>query len=354
MTPAFPLALRITLATLLACTLAPTPTRACAPAPPPGHAVTIHGEEAIIFWDAAAGVEHFIRRASFETEAPGFGFLVPTPSVPELAEAADEAFSRLAMLVAPAELVRHETSGVELGCTVLSMRSAGDASAGAPLIEVLRHQQVAGYDAVVLAARDPQALVQWLATNGYAHSDDLAQWAAPYVEKAWTFTAFKLATPQGERGLSTSAVRMSFRTDRPFYPYREPQGQQEGTIASDRALRVFFVADRRFAGDLPGPATWPGQTTYARALPEGSLATSLLGLAPKGAYLTTFLDESNPRPGTDDVWFSVAEEQADVVPEPVVHTVERPVFIPLDLLVVVLVPVVGVVMLVRRRRRARG
>lgn len=344
----------LALATLLAWLLLPAPTHACAPAPPFGHAVTIHGEEALIVWDAAAGIEHFIRRADFETDAPSFGFLVPTPTVPELAEAPNEVFSRLARHVAPPQHIRYEASGVEPSCVLLLSRTEDGAAAGPPAIEVLRHQQVAGYDAVVLAARDPQALVQWLAAHGYAHSDDLAQWAAPYVEQAWTFTAFKLATPEGRGGLATSAVRMSFRTDRPFYPYREPQGQREGPTPPERTLRVFFVADRRFDGDLPGPPSWPGQTTYARALPKGWLDSSLPGLAPKATYLTTFIDDSNPRPGTDDLWFSPAEDPSDVIPDPVVHTRRSRVPIPLDLIVLLLLPIGAVVLLLRRRRRTRG
>ena len=53
--------LRIVLALVLAWVLAPVHARACAPAPPLGPTVTIHGEEAIILWDAATGIEHFIR-----------------------------------------------------------------------------------------------------------------------------------------------------------------------------------------------------------------------------------------------------------------------------------------------------
>src|SRR5437016_3719837 len=63
--------------------------RACAPAPPPGVRVEIADESAIIVWDAAAKTQHFIRRASFATAAHDFGFLVPTPAQPTLAEASD-------------------------------------------------------------------------------------------------------------------------------------------------------------------------------------------------------------------------------------------------------------------------
>ena len=59
-----------------------TPLVACAPAPREGQIVEIADESAVIIWDSASQTEHFIRRASFKTEATDFGFLVPTPSQP--------------------------------------------------------------------------------------------------------------------------------------------------------------------------------------------------------------------------------------------------------------------------------
>jgi hypothetical protein len=63
--------------------------------------VEIADESAIIIWDASTKTEHFIRRASFTTPADDFGFLVPTPTKPALAEASDSAFSYLERLTAP-------------------------------------------------------------------------------------------------------------------------------------------------------------------------------------------------------------------------------------------------------------
>jgi hypothetical protein len=115
---------------------------------------------------------------------------------------------------------------------------------------------------------------------------------------------------------------------------------------------VYFVADTRYAGDLEGGATWPGQAVYARALPQGEVAAYLPGLAPSAGYLTVFLDRSNPRPGTADLYFAPAADLSDVVPEPVVVTVSNPVPIPLEL--VGLVVVVWLVIRRQRRRRAQG
>jgi hypothetical protein len=60
--------------------------------------VAIEHEDALIVWDPGKGMEHFIRRARFDTTAKDFGFLVPTPSKPELAEVPDSLFDRHAAL----------------------------------------------------------------------------------------------------------------------------------------------------------------------------------------------------------------------------------------------------------------
>src|SRR5262245_52407848 len=49
-----------------------------------GPSISIAEESAIIVWDPAKKVQHFIRRAAFDTTSSDFGFLVPTPTMPEL------------------------------------------------------------------------------------------------------------------------------------------------------------------------------------------------------------------------------------------------------------------------------
>jgi hypothetical protein len=58
-------------------------------------------EPAIIVWDEKRQIQHFIRRATFDSTASSIGFLVPTPSTPELAVADDESFSELECFIKP-------------------------------------------------------------------------------------------------------------------------------------------------------------------------------------------------------------------------------------------------------------
>ena len=83
--PPWPLAV-IALALVTAALIPPPEVSACAARGRRGP-IAIEGEEALIVWDARRHMQHFVRRAAF---APGedFGFLVPTPHRPQLAEVA--------------------------------------------------------------------------------------------------------------------------------------------------------------------------------------------------------------------------------------------------------------------------
>lgn len=274
---------------------------ACAPVPPPGETVSISSESAIIVWDAASKTEHFIRRASFRTKAKDFGFLVPTPTVPELAEADDLAFGFLSRLTAPKIVYKDvETSAMPKG----EVAVAAAAPAHAP-VTVVSTAKVAGYDAAVLEATQASALNDWLKANGYASSPELVDWLEPYVERKWRVTAFKI-DGDGTRAAESKSVRMSFKADAPFYPYREPASQRTGS--GQRSLRVFFLSDARVAGTLGERGSWPGKAVWSGRLEDADRASLFkeLKIAPpeKGTrWLTEFIDESSPRPGTDEVFF---------------------------------------------------
>ncbi|MCI0379073.1 MAG: hypothetical protein L0215_15805 [Gemmataceae bacterium] len=60
---------------------------ACCTAFPRDQPVQFADQAVIIYWDAANKIEHFVRKASFQAKTKDFGFIVPTPTQPTLAEA---------------------------------------------------------------------------------------------------------------------------------------------------------------------------------------------------------------------------------------------------------------------------
>ena len=291
------------------------PAPACAPAPPSGKAVVNADQTVILLWDAARGVQHFIRQASFKSEADDFGFLVPSPSQPELEESDSAAFAYLQKLTEPDKEQRPRPSGgLSCGC-------GGKKSAMPAAVKVLDEKRVAGFHATVLETKSTSALVGWLRDHGYAYSQEVADWAEPYVRLGWKITALKVAKDAQNRDKKTvaaAALRMTFKTDRPLFPYREPNTRSaaQALDAKNRLLRIYFVAEAKFAGDFTQAGkTWGGHIAWANPMrdEEHQKLLELLKLSPateqKAWWLTEFEDAWPYAGAPSDVYFSRAANQ---------------------------------------------
>lgn len=345
----------------LACLAIGPEARACATAPADGVYVDVVAEDALIVWDDVRRIQHFVRRADFRARSPragatdkGFGFLVPTPTKPELADAPDEVFARLEAEVRPPREERHryEVLWSLCGSTMrANMDKAVASNDEGASVRVIGAQRVAGYDAVILEANDADALAAWLTDNGYHLREALSGWLERYVKNAWIITAFKIApSDEDATEMASSSVRMSFATERPFFPYREPLDQEGG--GGGRALRVFFVGPWRARGEIGDGTPWPGELVYGKKL--GDAPALLAGVLeeraiPKAAWLSYHLDASSPRPGSDELFFTRDAEQQEKELPPVVRydVTTVPVFV--DLLVFLALLGCGGVRLFRRR-----
>lgn len=344
------LSLAMTASLLLKASL---PVRGCVAAAALGTRVSITGEEAVIVWNSKTQTEHFIRRANFESSAHDFGFLVPTPSPPHLAKADSTIFDVLAETYRPRP-IRQPVYGLKLTPLMDYFNSSNIPATGgfteSPLASVVRSQavsvldveQVAGYNAVVLRADNVKALTTWLKSHGYAIRPTMAAWLHPYVARHWAITAFKIAKADpNNAGLSSGTVRMSFATDRPFFPYSEPADQRNGRQAASpsRILRVYCLSDARMTGALDSTAVhWPGRARWAETLsgrPRRAVST-LAGVPkdqlPPSLWLTAFEDRSSPRPGVADLYFSPSTQQMPLVPTVIVPD-DRRLGVPVELLV---------------------
>jgi hypothetical protein len=354
----------VTVALLLSASFDLKLGHACAPVPREGQFIRIAEESAVIAWDEKSRTQHFIRRATFDTDAPDFGFLVPTPAEPALAEVDNSAFYDLEYLIRPGEIEKAQVTGVDFTPVLLSfffLSRADRGSGPSSSVQVLSAQRVAGYDAVVLEANNAAELNRWLDKHGYASSPSVTEWLAPYVAGRWKITAFKIAKDASYREVATSAVRMSFKTDRPFFPYREPAAQREAkeARAGNRLLRVYFLSSSRVDGALGDNASgaWPGQTVWADRISESD-REKLGRLFPRDSqlasntWLSVLEDKSSPRPGTDEIYFAPSKQQGIVHLPPVVKIVGQSFPAPIDL-ILVLILIVLLLLLTRPKKRRK-
>lgn len=340
---------------LVAASLVPAPeAHACAKAPPRGAEVQIAEEEALIVWDPATKTEQFIRRASFSSTARSFGFLVPTPTAPKLDEAPDHLFYGLADAIRPRYVTNTDGFDVEVGsllweaCPARMMKGDGARSGAAEAVRVISVAHVAGFDATTVEADNTSALASWLEQHGFESTPALTQWLDRYVKDKWKITAFVVASDQSDSTrfeVATRAVRMTFQTDRPFYPYREPSEEPKAAQVAPRILRVFLVSDQRYQA-MVAQSPWHARVLYSAPIETtGELATVL------GSHrmATVFIDEVSPRKGIDELYFYPSSSTVDVRQPPIVIHEPTKVFIPVDLIVIV--GWIGYAIKRRRRRR---
>ena len=223
------------------------------------------------------------------------------------------------------------------------LKREGMATAGRPPVEVLETKKIAGYEAAVLDATDAAALSRWLGEHGYATTPDLAEWLDAYVKQGWKITAFKI-DKSADAMARTSAVKMSFRTERPFFPYREPASQRANAKYDDvRVLRIWFLGPDRVKGVVGANAFWPGVLMWSDRV------DSVAGLTiPANTRLTAFNDTSSIRPGTDDLFFTPDADQRPHIPPPYVQETVNRTPVPLDV-----VAFAGLLIVLGVRRQSR-
>jgi hypothetical protein len=273
-------------------------------------------QNVLLIWDAATKTEHFIRQASFLAAGPDFGFIVPTPSRPELSESGDEAFPMLADITKPIPKWGGITFGTPRGMTSAAIDATG--------IAVIERKEVAGYDAAVLAASSATALTEWLKTNGYAFSPEVQSWAAPYIRDGWMLTALRVAKKKEAEpptSATATALRISFHTERPLFPYREPKNSSaaQSLRTGPRVLRLYFVSDARYKGTFDGETLPFNQTNWSQALTDAQKSNLLgaLKLPPDAGPSTWWLTEFDHywpyQTDFGDLYFSRDSDQSSVL-----------------------------------------
>ena len=279
---------------------------ACCAVAPPGQRVVNADQSVIIIWDEASQTQHFIRKASFTSNSSGVGFIVPLPSQPSLAESGAAAFPRLATITAPP--VRRPPS-IPLSCA-----AAPTSYSVANGVEVLESKRVAGFDATVLTADSGTSLAKWLSSHGFALNPDVAAWAAPYIRDHWCFAAMKIAKPlPSDPQLDAAPLRLSFKTSRPLFPYREPASSSAAASLgkSSRLLRLYFIASRAHNGSLGNHLPWSGHAVWSGDISahRSALLADLNhpdSTLPGRWWLTEFEDRWPYATAPGDLWFSPA------------------------------------------------
>jgi hypothetical protein len=144
-----------------------------------------------------------------------------------------------------------------------SLGTTGLTAVSGNLTEVAS-QRVGAFDTKTIAAKTPNALLDWLRENQFAVPTNAEPVVADYVKRGWVFVAAKLH--RDDAAATTNSIHplsFTFRTTQPVYPLRL-------TGVSNGPLRVelyVFGAERaeadHFKVERCAPVEFPEKTSWA-------------------------------------------------------------------------------------------
>jgi hypothetical protein len=281
-------------------------------------------EQAFIVYDQKSGREHFIREVAFRRASEPFGFVVPTPTRPEVAAVAKSPFRELRYAFGFGSPVVAGSSGGDVRAGTLG---GGMEGMGVTLLDV---KNVGSFTAFVLAATDENDLSRWLAQQKLVKTPEASAWLAHYVRLGFFFVAMRYepkpeapGTKLAEPGSAKSeTMRISFASPVPYYPYFEPERPAAPDehrlldlwVASNGAFEPVSLLDRDGARRWVRPFRPGDRHERVQAKLASVLEPELWQLLPAGSLtVTTHQDQKVSRRGFSDVLF-VPERAPELTP----------------------------------------
>ena len=178
--------------------------------------------------------------------AEDFSWIIPVPDVPDLGVAPPETLAMLDAVTAPT-IIPPPTKCTQ-GPAVPAPRAAGlgdEWGGDDDGVGVLLTEQVGPYDATVLTADDPDALIDWLNAEGFLVTPEMEPQVAGYVAAEMVFVAV---------ALSADSVVEDIAPIHLTYPGTEPQIPI--TIATVAAEPEMGIVTWIAGEDRYGPSGW--------------------------------------------------------------------------------------------------
>lgn len=268
--------------------------------------VNITAERALIVWDSVKKEQHFFRSLNFSSDRQSVGFIVPTPSVPVVADADERLFDHLEKLAEDLRPIEYHWGRVKAESPqILSMPGSkgGARGFGSDELPVKVHAEykLASFDVKVIEASNIEPLNQWLAEKKFEMRPALSEWLTKYIEQKWVFVVFQFRNESKGGSFSSKNVRLSFQTPEPIYPYREPA---DSPLTAGRNLKLHFLSDTQYE---------PSESLSSWSGPEFShkVRARARELTPKFDHLfwlTTWNDRTTERRPDGDIVFKASAD----------------------------------------------
>ncbi|MFB6822956.1 DUF2330 domain-containing protein [Streptomyces virginiae] len=258
--------------------------------------IGVDRETSVVRWDGRT--EQIVMRFSVGGDAHRAAWIMPVPSRATVQLGDGAMFDELRRLTLPEHRTRTYFWPRERDWPFSS--NTGD-SAGAPMpgaaappVGVVGRERLGDFDVARLTATDPDALKNWLESNGFALPDRLATEVEPYVDQHWEYVAVRLAPREPGKPLrgDLDPLRIRFDSDRLVYPMRLSR-----MAKTPQSLGLYVLADHRMEPTSPIGGSAPEVTFAGSIHPERGPLAELAGTEP--VFLTA-IDQRFPVPGRID------------------------------------------------------
>ncbi len=156
---------------------------------------------------------------TYSGDPEGFSWVVPVPETPDLGVIPGNALSVLDTATVP-QIVPPPVECTDTGGSVIMSDNAlagsapEDEDGDGVVVEDL--PSVGAYEAIVVSSEDPNALVEWLNTNGYLITPEMEPQVAVYVQQGMKFLAMKLLPGAGVADIAP--IEMTYEAEAPTIP----------------------------------------------------------------------------------------------------------------------------------------
>ena len=340
----------LTLATILV--LGYAPAHSAVIAQPPGQAITVLSEHALVVFDPLAGTQTLILQHIFEGTSTPFGLIIPTPTPPHITVPSERLRRAIRNRLHPKGKIQRTldlklTSWVG-GCAV---REIGD---GPVTVEEQRRTRNAGAQTSSLG-NAPEPLHDWLLSNGFTVGPAQAAWLGRLRAQGWTLTGV-IIRPPSTKGTPPPVLRgpvlaLTHAADAPLLATAQPPfalDDAPGTVP----LEVAVLTEWAVALHQPdGPAPFFADTISARTLSRmSSEAGGLPWAFRRDGTLTAW---SLPRlDGLGILRFERADPRPTIRPVPTPRIRAHRLRIPIELLLLFAAGVFWIWLRFGRRRSA--
>ncbi|MFD7257665.1 DUF2330 domain-containing protein [Streptomyces sp. NPDC059874] len=285
------------LATQLGSLISPAYACGCGAMVPHGQSrIGVDRETSVVRWDGRT--EQIVMRFTVRGDAERAAWIMPVPGRATVQLGDGKLFDELVEQTRPQHKTRHyfwpRDRDWPFSSNITDGAGAALPGAGDPAVGVVGRERLGDFDVARLTATDPDALKDWLESNGFTLPDRLATEVKPYVDQKWEYVAVRLAPRAPGKKLrgELDPLRIRFDSDRLVYPMRLSR-----MAKTPQSLGLYVLAEHRMEPDSRIGGAAPKVTFAGTVSPDDGPLAELAGGKP--VFLTA-IDQEFPDPSRID------------------------------------------------------